>query len=335
METSKDASEIVTIDSSQCGSASSESKPEWEGDRAISLPWMDEIYKEWESSDFSGGEPDVDYAIITVSSYSALSKESKVLLTGNPDCCTPSGCEGECWMNPATIKYNGNRPMTDFVFAMPCVEETYYEACEDATPRYVKVSGKSDAPQIRVGNSCYTQSFKNDQAVEVKNWQRAVDCEEECEPEYEFEKPDEIDQGGATNFSQECGPIKTGGECGDTGCDLVYDTPAEVSFRICYELGDYDFKTPHCTGVRRCGWFEEEVPVGGSYNCVYQSHPKIAECNHAEDSCLVECVETAISCGESCDPGALIISWECHEPCGIDMCDCFMGCLKEYSTCCC
>jgi len=197
------AEAVVTIDSSQCTGASQESlqlKPEWagsDGDKEISLPWMDKVYRDWEASD----DPErVNKAAITVHNARAVSKSSRVRLTGNPDCCTKDSCkEDDYWREPDTIECNGNQPKSDFVFMMPCIERVYYEACEDSEPKYLRfideagLYGGNYPYMIRHDGDCYSLSRDSEpegvSALELKEVEEDKSCDQICAPSAPLASP--------------------------------------------------------------------------------------------------------------------------------------------------
>lgn len=126
MDNSVDVNSVVTIEVSfpqGLQEGWEKLKPEWINDKEISLPWKGKVYRDWKDDDFSGdGSPNTAYAKIIVSSRDAVSKQSRIQLTGNDDGCNKNGAKvKECWRDPALFKYNGNKPSTDFVFFLPLV----------------------------------------------------------------------------------------------------------------------------------------------------------------------------------------------------------------------
>lgn len=133
MDTSVDASQVVSIDASQCHAPQDQLgtlKPSWSGNKMINLPWKDKVYREWTDADLASGKPKAGYALITVHNDKATSQYSDVPLTGNPDACTASGCSQQsAWQKPADVKYNATKPKSDFVMALPCIDESFYQMC--------------------------------------------------------------------------------------------------------------------------------------------------------------------------------------------------------------
>ncbi len=126
MDNSVDVNSVVTIEVSfpqGLQEGWEKLKPKWINDKEISLPWTGKVYREWKEDDFSGdGSPNTAYAKIIVHSRNAVSKQSRIQLTGNDDGCNKNGAKvKECWRDPALVKYNGNKPSTDFVFFLPLV----------------------------------------------------------------------------------------------------------------------------------------------------------------------------------------------------------------------
>lgn len=126
MDNSVDAGSAVTIEVSfpqGLQEGWEKLKPKWVNDKEISLPWKGKVYRDWKDDDFSGdGSPNTAYAKIIVHSKNAVSKQSRIQLTGNDDGCSKNGAKvKECWRDPALFKYNGNKPSTDFVFFLPLV----------------------------------------------------------------------------------------------------------------------------------------------------------------------------------------------------------------------
>lgn len=129
--TGRSAPGWVTVDASQCASVDEQALneiPEWDradgfGDKVLKLPWLDKIYRNWQTDDFGAdGSPKGPWVKITVHNDQAVSAISRINLTGNPDCFTDTALHPECWKKPDTIKYNGNQPKTDFTYALPCVD---------------------------------------------------------------------------------------------------------------------------------------------------------------------------------------------------------------------
>jgi len=198
METSIKAEAVVTIDASQCQTSQkdlADLKPQWDSEgKAIKLPWLDKIYREWKPTDFGpNGFPQVDWAKITVKNDQAVSEFSKVNLTGNTDCFDETGKYAECWQEPETIKYNGNHPNTDFTFAMACIEENYYKVCENgAGPEVIKIIDKGESggflppANITHGGNCYSRldnpsEAEMNKAVEIDDdWKKSESCVQQC-----------------------------------------------------------------------------------------------------------------------------------------------------------
>ena len=125
MDNSVPAGDVVTVTCRAHPEEAANLKPKWISDREIALPWKGKLYTDWKDSDFyANGNPKVDYDIIVVKHGAAKSKFSHVQLSGNPDGVTRKYCRiKECWRDPCLIKYNGNRPKTDFVFMLPCIKK--------------------------------------------------------------------------------------------------------------------------------------------------------------------------------------------------------------------
>ena len=190
---------IVTIDASQCKTSQgilSDLEPKWDSsdknaDMSITLPWIDKVYREWKASDFDDGDnPIVRYAKITVHRDVAVSKVSKIDLTGNTDCFDGTAKHPECWQKPDTLIYNGNHPNTDFTYAMPCIDEMYYRGCKDRN-KVVKISqdslkrGDNNFPQnMMISGECYSEFYPSDQdKVGVKqttSWDNGSSCTGLC-----------------------------------------------------------------------------------------------------------------------------------------------------------
>ena len=186
------AEQVVTLDYSQCKISQkvlANLEPKWSGDKEIILSWKDKIYRDWQPSD---DPTNIAVAKITVHNNMAVSKISKINLTGNSDCCATDGCKVEkCWRTPHTIKYNGNHPKTDFVYFMPCIDiEGYYEACRDGVvPQYIKIAPKNRLyPKwIKVGGSCYRlTNQKKKEAKLINIWGEAEECREDCQGHYGY-----------------------------------------------------------------------------------------------------------------------------------------------------
>lgn len=140
MDTSVDISKVVTINATQCHLPQAQVdslKPSWNGDKTISLPWKDKVYREWKDTDFyANGSPQVNRVMITVHNDSATSKYSNIPLTGNPEACEEDGCfNKDNWKDPAAVKNNATKPKSDFVMSMPCIDDYYYEMCKDESAK--------------------------------------------------------------------------------------------------------------------------------------------------------------------------------------------------------
>lgn len=167
------ASEVVTIDASACrDTGDAPGKPEWESDTKIRLPWRGKLVRDWTPSDLSGRMPSA-LAKITVHSAKAVSPGSGISLTGNPDCCTDSGCDVKAhWADPAALECNATRPGSDFVFFLPC-GETYYKHCRPEKTRFpfVRLVDVTDAyPEwilVRGGNYRKTNEVPPSGGAEV------------------------------------------------------------------------------------------------------------------------------------------------------------------------
>jgi hypothetical protein len=152
---------------------------------------MGKAYRAWLDSDFTGADPKVYYAVITVNRKTALSETSLISLTGNSDCCEGNLCKSaECWRNPAAIKYNGNVPNSDFTFMMPCAEMedewAYYRFCEGQNQfDWIKIRPENGtAPQFIVFFNCFQRAYPDERIKvdipEVHQWYENEPCAEVC-----------------------------------------------------------------------------------------------------------------------------------------------------------
>lgn len=128
LDTSVPAHEVVTLNFDHCAPPDqkvAQLKPAWTNDRELSLPWKDKVYRDWQAGDLDAqGLPNVPYVTIIVHADRAVSQLSRIPLTGNPDACTPAGARvASCWRDATEIRYNGNRPRTDFIFFRPALKK--------------------------------------------------------------------------------------------------------------------------------------------------------------------------------------------------------------------
>jgi hypothetical protein len=90
-----DASEVVSVDTSQCKDFKYDVKNNvWSSNKELSLGFY---------APPATGEAGEKRIKVTVHNDKAVSKYSNIRLTGNPFCCNANGCEEpECWSNPLT-----------------------------------------------------------------------------------------------------------------------------------------------------------------------------------------------------------------------------------------
>jgi hypothetical protein len=158
------AEDIVSIDATSCivPHDFENFKPSWLNHREIKLPWS-KVVREWKDSDFDAeGQPLVKTAVIRVKADKAVSKFSRIQLTGNPEACSYDCKNKETYKNPADIKYNATGVKHDFTAIYPCQERVYYQACQSSEVIEIENSTLSAPPKIIIGGNCYQQILPNE-----------------------------------------------------------------------------------------------------------------------------------------------------------------------------
>jgi hypothetical protein len=128
MDTSVPAEEVIELDCSSFGKEVPEAtsqKPHWVSDREIALPWKGTVYRDWEGKDFyENGSPESNFVNIIVRNGTAVSRISRIPLSGNTDLCTRNNWKSkDAWKDFAAIEYSGNHPRTDFTMMFPLIKE--------------------------------------------------------------------------------------------------------------------------------------------------------------------------------------------------------------------